>query len=180
MTPRYTFDWRKWHFSQMFPNFRKNKREILPRNLPLGLNWSFLSSRSINLLLYRALGFRKATFLFDARDLYTNNNAANRGVSFIASLVNPIRRSIRLAEGHGNTNTSFFPFHFLSFFSLPLFFVLAFLMFIAIVQRSALKLMISTCRFVWRVTKSVLQSLYDSLLFTAVSDDTRPRKPRGS
>lgn len=102
----------------MFPNFRKNKREILPRNLPLGLNWSFLSSRSVILLLYRALGFRKATFLFDARDLYTNNNAANRGVSFIASLVNPIRRSIRLAEGHGNTNTSFFPFPF-SFFFFP-------------------------------------------------------------
>ena len=73
------------------------------------------------------------------------------------------------------------------FFSLPLFFVFAFLMFIAIVQRSAegqkvftLKLMISTCRFVWRTTKSVLQSLYGSLLFTAVSDNTHPRKPRGS
>ena len=72
-----------------------------------------------------------------------------------------------------------FPFSFFFFF-LPLFFVLAFLMFIAIVQRSTLKLMISTCRFVWRVTKSVLQSLYGSLLFTAVSDNTHPRKPRGS
>ena len=72
-----------------------------------------------------------------------------------------------------------FPFSFF-FFSLPLFFVLAFLMFIAIVQRSTLKVMISTCRFVWRVTKSVLQSLYGNLLFTAVSDNTHPRKPRGS
>ena len=72
-----------------------------------------------------------------------------------------------------------FPFPFF-FFSLPLFFVLAFLMFIAIVQRSTLELMISTCRFVWRVTKSVLQSLYGRLLFTAVSDNTHPRKPRGS
>ena len=72
-----------------------------------------------------------------------------------------------------------FPFSFFFFF-LPLFFVLAFLMFIAIVQRSTLKLMISTCRFVWRTTKSVLQSLYGRLLFTAVSDNTHPRKPRGS
>ena len=52
------------------------------------------------------------------------------------------------------TQTLPFLFSFF-FFSLPLFFVFAFLMFIAIVQRSAegqkvftLKLMISTCRFV--------------------------------
>ena len=37
----------------------------------------------------------------------------------------------------GTETLPFFPIHFLSFFPLPLFFVLAFFIFIAIVQRSA-------------------------------------------
>ena len=100
----------------------------------------------------------------------------------------PYKETNQACRGSWEHKHFFFPFPFsFFFFPLPLFFVLAFLMFIAIVQRSAegqkvfiLKLMISTCRFVSRTTKSVLQSLYGSLLFTAVSDNTHPRKPRGS
>jgi len=99
----------------------------------------------------------------------------------------PYKETNQACRGSWEQKHFLFSIFFL-FFPLPLFFVLAFFMFIAIVQRSAggqkviiLKLMIPTCRFVWRVTKSVLQSLYGgSLLFTAVSDDTHPRKPRGS
>lgn len=63
-------------------NFLPKKREMSPVNLPPRLKLPFSALKRCSLSFALRWAFEKATFLFEARDLYTNNNAAKGGLLY--------------------------------------------------------------------------------------------------